>query len=123
MVVQKPERMSGAFAEAFNAGNVDELLSLYEANATYIHGTRIVTDPAVLREIFKQLTASRPTMRLENEYCVVFEDTALVRAHWRLEWRDAAQQLQAKEGHSSEVLRRGTDGYWRYIIDHPTGGD
>jgi ketosteroid isomerase-like protein len=122
MHVHEPEQMSRAFVDAFNAGNVEELISLYEPDAAYVHGAQTVIGHAALHGVFKQLTAVRPKMDLTNEYCVVFENIALVRARWRLQWRDAVQ-LHVKHGHSSEVLRRGADGVWRYIIDHPTGGD
>jgi uncharacterized protein (TIGR02246 family) len=123
MRVDQPDQMSKAFVEAFNVGDVEELLSLYESDACYVHGEQTVTGLEAIREVLKQLTAVRPKMELTNEYCVVCDDTALVRARWRIHWRDANKQLLAKQGHSSEVLRRGIDGAWRYVIDHPTGGD
>jgi ketosteroid isomerase-like protein len=36
---------------------------------------------------------------------------------------DIDERPQKTQGHSSEVLRRHTDGAWRYAIDHPFGGD
>jgi uncharacterized protein (TIGR02246 family) len=119
----EPEQMSKHFVEAFNAGDIDELLSLYEPDASYVHGEKTVTGLPALRDVFAQLTAVRPRMELTNEYCIVCDDTALVRARWKLQWRDSTKQVHIKQGHSSEVLRRGSDGVWRYIIDHPTGGD
>jgi ketosteroid isomerase-like protein len=123
MSILDPAQMSGAFVEAFNAGDVESLLALYEPDAVYIHGDQEITDSAALAEVFKQLTAVRPKMELINEYCLVCDDTALVRARWKLQWRDATKQTHIKQGHSSEVLRRGIDGAWRYVIDHPVGGD
>lgn len=122
MSVQKPEQMSQAFVAAFNAGNVPELLSLYEPNASYVQGSKTLTGSEAIREALTHATAVRPKMELTNEYCVVYDDIALVRARWKMQWRDAVQ-VHIKHGHSSEVLRRGKDGMWRYVIDHPTGGD
>ncbi len=124
MSIQQPEQMSKAFSAAFNAGDVDALVSLYEPNATYVHGERTIEGSTGIREVLTQLTAARPQMELTNEYCIVSNDIALVRARWKLHWRDATtKQLHLKQGHSSEVLRRGSDGLWRYLLDHPTGGD
>lgn len=123
MGVLEPQQMSKTFVAAFNAGDIDTLLSLYEPDAAYVHGETTVTNQAELRRVFEQLTAVRPQMELTNEYCVVCDDTALVRARWKMHWRDSTKQMHIKQGHSSEVLRRGSDGTWRYIIDHPTGGD
>ena len=123
MRVQDPDKMSKAFVDAFNLGDVNELVSLYEPGANYVDGERTVAGSAAIREVLTQLTAVRPKMEMTNEYCVVCADTALVRARWKMHWRDSTKQLLVKTGHSSEVLRRGSDGVWRYIIDHPTGGD
>ena len=47
-------------------------------------------------------------------------DTALLRVRWRV--LDADAKLQ-RESVSLEVLAKGADGLWRYILDDATGGN
>jgi ketosteroid isomerase-like protein len=54
---------------------------------------------------------------IKTSSCLQHADTALVRSDWTLTAPDGAV---AMAGSSAEILRHGTDGLWRFIIDDAT---
>ncbi|WP_178130524.1 SgcJ/EcaC family oxidoreductase [Reyranella sp. CPCC 100927] len=123
-VVMRVEDMAGAFAEAFSAGNLDSLTSLYEENAVLAPqpGARVV-GKAAIREAFARMTAQRPRMTMTAAMIMERDGLALVRHDWVLTGTDAAGKPTERKGTSAEVLRRQPDGRWLYVLDHPTGVD
>lgn len=122
--VMRPEDMNAAFAEAFNSGDINALLSLYEPNS-------ILMNPAggldqgieKIRGTLEDLLQLQGRMISRNIYCIPFENIALLRAHFILDTRDGNGNPAQVEGHTSEVIRRQPDGSWRYIVDHPAGSE
>ena len=76
-----------------------------------------------MRKTLERLVAMKARMRIDNRHCIVNDNIALVRGEWSLSGiADDGRPIKAG-GNSSEVLRRGPDGLWRYLIDHPFGAD
>ena len=125
MVVRKPEEVHLRFAEAFNSGNLEALVTLYEAQA------RVVPEPEqqpvvgiqAIRETFQSFLALKGQIQMETRYVIHAGDIALLRAQWRLAATGADGQPIEMTHNSTEVVRRQPDGTWRYIIDHPFGAD
>jgi ketosteroid isomerase-like protein len=118
MGVAQPSEINAAFADGFNRRDVDALLSLYrdegavvEIDGTVSHGT----DP--IRDHLERLVALGGTMTSTNLTTVVVDDVALVTAAWEIVDSSVAPTLK---GRSAEVLLRGPDGTWSYLIDQPT---
>jgi ketosteroid isomerase-like protein len=76
-----------------------------------------------VRKAFRWVAGFKGKMEVKNEYCLVNGDVALVRAAWHLNGVAADGRRLEGRGRSSEVLRRQSDGTWRYAIDHPYGAD
>jgi uncharacterized protein (TIGR02246 family) len=123
-VVMRVEDMAGAFAEAFSAGNVDSLVSLYEDNAVLAPqpGARVV-GKAGIRDAFMRMTARRPRMTMTAAMIMERDGLALVRHDWVLTGTDTEGKPMERRGTSAEVLRRQPDGRWLYVLDHPSGID
>lgn len=123
-VVMRVEDMTGAFAEAFSAGNVDALVNLYEEKAVLAPqpGARVV-GKAGIREAFTRMTAGRPRMSMKAVMIMERDGLALVRHEWVMTGTDAGGQPVERKGTSAEVLRRQPDGRWLYVLDHPSGVD
>jgi uncharacterized protein (TIGR02246 family) len=120
--VTRPEEMNETFAEAVNARDLDRLLSLYEPTAVLrtdgescYHGLDEIR--VALRNLLDALGADG---RLDgrNAYCLVHGDVALLRADYVAKRHDGAPIMR---GSSAEIVHRGADGAWRYIVDHATG--
>jgi ketosteroid isomerase-like protein len=107
--------MNETFAEAYNSGDVEVLLALYEPDALLAPqpGER-AQGTAAIRTALAALLALGGRMTSRNLYCMRAGDVALLRGEWRLGGMTAR---------SAEVVRRQADGSWRYVIDHPFGDD
>lgn len=124
MKVYKPEDMNSAFAEAFNSGNIEDLLSLYEPDAVLVPKPGHVVEGAeAIRAALRELLTLKGTMRSENQYALVHGDIALLRAKVRLVGTGPGGERVEIHNHTAEVIRRQPDGTWLYILDHPYGAD
>jgi ketosteroid isomerase-like protein len=76
-----------------------------------------------VREVLAGFLASKPVMEFSHSYLFQSGDTALARGRWTLTSKGDDGGMSTVSGNSVEVLRRGPDGGWRYIIDHPWGAN
>ena len=120
MGANEPGQMHELFGKFFNSKDVDGLLSLYEPDAVLLQGggqTASGTDQ--LREALGAFLAMDVTIEFgANAVTAQSGDTALTHGSWKLVTKDGQP---AGEGRTAEVLRRGADGQWRYILDNPWG--
>jgi uncharacterized protein (TIGR02246 family) len=116
--------MNAAFAEAFNSGNVDGLVALYEPGAVLVPVPgRVVEGAQAIRAALEELLALKGHMRSENQYALVHGDIALLRAKVHLVGTLPDGSRLELDNHTAEVVRRQPDGSWLYILDHPYGAD
>ena len=117
MPVERPELINAAFADGYNARDVDALLALYEPTAAVVNRDgSLATGLDAVREHLAALVGLGGGMTSTNRYAVVHGDLALVAADWVIDLEDGREAIR---GSTSEVLRRQPDGGWRYVIDHP----
>lgn len=118
--VTSPERMNATFAEAFNSRAIENLIALYEPDATLcIDGSELsLTGLDAIERALTQLLQMPGRMTSRNNFCVVNGDLALLRADWELTADDG---VVIACGSSSELVRMQSDGHWRYVIDHAVG--
>src|SRR5262249_2939987 len=123
MPARTPEECDVLFERHLNAGDLDPLVDLYEADATLVMapGERQV-GRAAIREALggfigqkAQLTRTcPPVLRAGDDLAVLYGDW-----HGHYTAPDGAQAEVA--GQSVEVVRRQADGTWRFAIDDPFG--
>lgn len=124
MPVTRPEDMARSFAEAFNSGNVDALLALYESNAVLVaQPGQLASGIDAIREALKGFLALKGKITIESRYCVRAGDTALTSSKWSLRGTGPDGKPIEMGGKSAEVVRRQPDGRWLYALDHPFGAD
>lgn len=115
----KPGDLHPAVERAFNAGDVDGLIELYEDDARMVRDDGSVargTDE--IRDIWSGFVAFGGRITMATRYAVEMGDTALLSNVWTFEGSDLTFSSV-----SAEVARRQQDGSWRYIIDNPFGAD
>ncbi|MBI3637277.1 MAG: SgcJ/EcaC family oxidoreductase [Candidatus Rokubacteria bacterium] len=120
MPVKNPEAMARVWCDAFNAGDVDALVALYEPDAALVRrsGER-VTGRDAIRAMFAGSLARQPRIDAVTRKVVVAGDLALVFGDWTLHTTGADGRPVQASARSTEVLRRQADGTWRYLIDDP----
>jgi len=115
-----PDHIHVAFEQAFNAGDVDSLVALYEPNAVLVVNGQPFVGHTSIRATYKVFLARRRRMTLKTRLVVRFEETlAVLHGDWVLEAAEASPGGNSNRGMSTEVVRRQPDGSWRFIIDNP----
>jgi uncharacterized protein (TIGR02246 family) len=110
------------FAEALNAGRLDDLVALYEPQATLMPSPgNLVTGAAAIREALAPFVAGKPSMSLTPRVIAQTGDLAVVTAKWDLAMTGPDGKPAKMSGQSVEVVRRQPDGRWLFAIDLPFG--
>jgi uncharacterized protein (TIGR02246 family) len=124
MPVSDLKQLSHGFAAAANAGDLDALCGFYADDAIFVGPDgHTAAGKAAIREVLAGFLASKPSMQFTHEYVYESGDTALARGKWTLTSTGPDGAPSTMSGSSIEVVRRQPDGSWRYVIDHPWGGD
>ena len=120
MAVASPDQITAAFQAAYNARDKAALMRLYANDAAHtFDGVTIATGVAAISAAFDRGFAGPFKLSGQTLTCIVAHDTALLRVVWQSLNPDGTVRNTSI---SCEVLARGTDGRWRYIIDDATGG-
>ena len=109
-----PQEIHFLFERAFNAGDVEAILALYEPSAVLVTGGKSVTGRDGIRDAYKVFLSSGARIKLDTRTIVESgEGLAVLHGAWSLGSPSATQGL------STEVVRRQPDGSWMFVIDNP----
>jgi ketosteroid isomerase-like protein len=105
-----PEDLTRLFVERANAGDVDGMLDLYEADAVMAFPPgQLTVGRGAIGELFRQMVSARPTFQAEAPLqTLIVGDLALT-----------ATRARDEAGARAQVARRGPDGTWRRVLDRP----
>ena len=121
--VTSAEDFHRVYADMFNSGKADAVVSLYEPDATFIpRPDQVASGHAAIREALARFQAVG-RMAAQTRYCITSGDVALASAAWRIEGTGADGQPVDLRGTSADLLRRQPDGRWLLVVDHPQGGE
>jgi len=119
-----PEQVLKSIVDGINAGNLDSLMPLYEAEAAF------ATQPGSLshglpgvREALAGFIAMKGKLELKVTRVLEVSDLALVTSVWSFAGTGPNGEPVKLAAKSADVLRRQSDGSWRLIIDNPWGTD
>ena len=122
MPATTPEQIHRLFEEAFNAGDIDGLMALFEPDAALVpqpgsvaHGTEEV------REALGRYLALEGRIALDTRLVVKVGDLAYLSNAWSLDGTGPDGQPLTLGATTAEVARRQPDGTWRYVIDNAWG--
>ena len=122
MPARKPEELDVLFVQAFNAGDIEAMMKLYEPAASLTpQPGQIVSGTKALREALSGFVARKPRMTLEARTLAEAGGIALTTSKWVLEGTGPDGKPMKAEGQSAEVARRQPDGTWLFVIDNPHG--
>lgn len=118
-----PAEVAAAFAQAFNARDLDALLALYPEGSVFVPapGQPLGSREAVRPALQGFLAIGLP-INLSVRHVYEAGDTALLVADWTIRGTGANGRPVDLAGTGTDVVRRGADGRWRYLIDNPFGG-
>ena len=124
MGANKPEDMHKLFTAAFNAGNLEALMALYEPDAQLVpQPGEVATGHPAIRQALQQFLALKGTMQITTRYVIREDAIALLSGQWHLKGSGPDGKSIEMGGKSVEVARRQPTGEWLFVIDHPFGAD
>ena len=109
-----PGDLHSAVQSAFNSGDVDSLVDLYEDDAWLFGPSGPVQGANAIRGAWSELLAMAGPIEMVTQYVIEQGDIALLSNCWTSTVGD--DELSAV---TAEVARRQSDGTWKYIIDNP----
>jgi len=120
MPAYNPAEIHSLFRHAFNLGDVEALIALYEPNAVLVVDGKAVTGRESIRKALESFVARRGRMTLETRAVVESEQgLAVVYGGWVIEPQMGMGAETATRGLSTEVVRKQPDGTWLFVIDNP----
>ena len=119
MPANEPQMLHQEFESAFNAGDLDGLMALYEADCALIgEPGSVASGPEQVRAGLQGLLDLKGQARLTTRDVVQVGDLALLSCSWTLNGTGPDGQPLTLGGVTAEVARRQPDGRWLYVIDN-----
>jgi uncharacterized protein (TIGR02246 family) len=122
MVAKSPEQAVELLDQAFNAGNLEKILSFYDDAAV------VVTEPgktargsAELRSFFEQVIQSGGTAKQLKADVIEADGIALFISRWSFHVPNANPESASRTFVATTVFRKQPDGDWKILIDNPFG--
>ena len=120
----RPEDIYPAFSEAYNAGDLETLVSLYDPQAVFvIKPGRVTKSPAELRSAMQHLVALRGRLSVNPRTFIRSDDLVLVLGTFTLSGHRGDGTPFERTSRFADVLRRQPDGRWLLAVDNPCGDD
>jgi uncharacterized protein (TIGR02246 family) len=120
MPAKSPEEMARVWSDAFNRGDLEAVVDLYEPNAVLTRSSGpVITGRDAIRQAFTAFLASRPHMEATTRKVISTDEIALCYIDWSLRGTHQDGTPRAVSGKAVEVLRRQPDSTWRYVLDDP----
>jgi uncharacterized protein (TIGR02246 family) len=119
MNTHEPQVLHEQFESAYNAGNIEGLMALYEADCVLIGVPgSVASGPEEVRAGLKGLLDLKGQVRLTTRDVVQVGDLALLSCSWTPQGVGPDDEPLTIGGITAEVARRQPNGSWRYVIDN-----
>jgi uncharacterized protein (TIGR02246 family) len=118
----KPEDVIPSLVERFNSRNLDAMLELYAPEAVFVaNDGRTITDRNEFAAQFRHDMDLGVPLTANVRHVFVGGDTAQIVLDWAIHGTGSDGKPVHVHGTASDIMRRGEDGVWRYIIDNNQG--
>ena len=125
LATDAPDSLNIAWRDAFNAGDLDRLMTMYEPDAVIVPGpgAEPVQGHEAIAASLRWFLALGGRLDFTARHWVVSGELALGSIAFVMTGgHDADGDPVPLSGVTSELARRQPDGTWKYVIDHPCGG-
>ncbi|MGW0249462.1 YybH family protein [Nocardia goodfellowii] len=109
------------WVELFNAGDLAALDLLYEPDAVVVPTPGHAVSEAGRSAALAHLVSFGVPMTANIRQCYTVVNIALLLVDWTMRGTAADGRPVDMSGTATDVVRRGFDGQWRYVIDNPSG--
>ncbi|GHJ40949.1 nuclear transport factor 2 family protein [Streptomyces sp. TS71-3] len=119
-LIKGAEEHGKRYVEAFNSGDLDTINSMYTPDAVSVWEPGNPLTGQARKAALAEFIGQKPKMTATLRESHVTSTTALLVVDWAIDipTPDGTEHV---EGVGLDVLRRGTDGEWRFAIDNPFG--
>jgi len=122
MPATTPEQIHRLFEEAFNGGDLDVLMKLYEPDAALIaQPGSLANGIEEARAALQGFLALKGRITLDTKLVVTVGELAYLSNTWSLTGTGPDGNPVVLGATTAEVARRQADGSWRYVIDNAWG--
>jgi len=109
------------FIEAFNSGDPNLVISMYEVDAIMSDKPGHVVKGSELFELISKFLQLGLPMQGKVKQIYATDDIALLIVDWSIKGKSTNNEDIYLSGTGTDVIRKGADGYWRFAIDNPWG--
>jgi uncharacterized protein (TIGR02246 family) len=122
MAATTPEQIHRLFEDAFNAGDIDGLMVLYEPDSVLVpQPGSVVQGAKQVRAALEGYLALRGRITLDTKLVLTVGDLAYLSNTWSLRGTGPDGNPLTLGATTAEVARRQANGTWRYVIDNAWG--
>jgi ketosteroid isomerase-like protein len=115
----RPEELHPALSAAYNVGDLESMLALYDPKAVFVIKPGRVTDgPAELRAALQRLIELRGHLTISPHTFVRSDDVVLVLGRYTLSGHRRDGTPLELESRFADILRRQPDGHWLLAVDN-----
>ena len=115
------EEVLNSVIEGINSGDLDSLMTLYEADACFASQPgQIAKSP---ESGLRSLIDLKGKLDLKVKRVLQASDLALVTSEWSFNGTGSDGNPVNMTAKSADVLRHQADGTWQFVIDNPWGTD
>src|SRR5262245_61465554 len=119
MPASKPEEVHRLFSEAFNAGDLNAIMSLYEPDAVLVpQPGQTVRGHAAIRQALVSFLAMKPRFAFQAGRVLESKDIAILFSSWTLTGAGPGGSPVKMSGQTTDVVHRQKDGSWLLVIDN-----
>jgi uncharacterized protein (TIGR02246 family) len=124
MSTATPEQVLESIVTGINSGDLDSLMPLYESDAAFVPqpGT-LAHGPSGVSEALTGFISMNGELDLKVTRVLEVDDLALVVGVWSFYGTGPDGEPVQLAAQNADVLRRQSDGTWRFVIDNPWGTD
>jgi uncharacterized protein (TIGR02246 family) len=117
-----PGEVLNSVVKGINAGDLDSLMTLYEADACFAtQPGQLAKSPESISQSLRNFINMNGKLDLKVKRVLQASDLALVITEWSFSGTGTDGIPVNMAARSSDVLRQQANGAWRFVIDNPWG--
>jgi uncharacterized protein (TIGR02246 family) len=122
--IMTPEEVLNSVVEGINTGDLNPLMTLYEADACFASQPgQLAKSPDGIHQSLSSFINLKGKLDLKVKRVLQASDLALVISEWSFSGTGFHGNPVNMTAKSADVLRHQADGTWRFVIDNPWGTD
>lgn len=115
------EDLTPIFERAFNSGRISRIRALFEEDAMFVPEPGTTVSGAEMYQSIEQFLASGLPLKLHARHTYVVGDIAHLVVDEVIDGTGPDGKHVHMESSGTDVVRRGSDGKWRYVIANRLG--